>query len=72
MSKPVMNLAISEEDEVVAMLARMFYLNHMEHRTKKATPPPFAPEWAFEYARIAVSYCGFADDTIDSLRDDYK
>jgi len=66
-----LNMGISEEDQVVAMLARRFYVHHSEHRGKTPTSAPFAPEWAYDYARIAVTYCGYDDDTVSRLTSDY-
>ena len=65
-------MELTREDEAVAMLARMLYVHFNEHRDKAPRPAPFAPEWAYDYARIAVSYLGVEDDSLDALREDYK
>lgn len=65
-------MQLTREDEAAAMLARMLYVHFSEHREKPPRPAPFAPEWAYDYARIAVSYLGVEDDAIDALREDYK
>jgi len=72
MQGPVIAMELTIEDEAVAMLARMFYLHLQNHRGKEARPAPFAPEWAYDYARISVSYLGVESDGIDALREDYK
>ena len=66
----VMELSI--EDEATAMLARMMYVHHQEFRDKEARPAPFAPEWAFDYAKIAVTYLPVNEDQIADLRTDYR
>lgn len=69
---PVIAMELTIEDEAIAMLARFMYVHFQEHRGKSPRPAPFAPEWAYDYARIAVSYLGVEDDAIDALREDYK
>lgn len=72
MQGPVITMELTIEDEATAMLARMFYLHLQQHRGKEAKSAPFAPEWAYDYARLAVAYLGVEEDGIDALREDYK
>lgn len=72
MMGPVINMELTMEDEAVAMLARLMYTHFQGHRGKTPRPVPFAPEWAYDYARIAVGYLGVESDGIDALREDYK
>ena len=72
MQGPVIQMELTREDEATAMLARLLYIHFSEHRDKEPRPAPFAPEWAYDYARIAVSYLGAEDDGIDALREDYR
>lgn len=72
MQGPVIAMELTREDEAVAMLARLMYTHFQEHRGKTPRPAPFAPEWAYDYARIAVGYLGVEDDGIDALREDYR
>jgi len=65
-------MELSTEDEAIAMLARLMYQHHQEHRDKDPRPAPFAPEWAYDYARIAVAYLGVETADLDALREDYK
>lgn len=65
-------MQLEPEQEAVAMLARLMYLHMNEHRGKPSKPAPFAPEWAYDYARMAVAYLGVTDDAIDALHEDYK
>lgn len=66
-----MPLGINEDDQIVSMLARKFYVHFSEHRDKVPSAPPFAPEWAYDYARLAVHYCGYDDATAARLTEDY-
>lgn len=68
----VMAMDLSIEDEATAMLARMMYVHHQEFRDKDPRPVPFAPEWAYDYARIAVTYLPVNEDQISDLRSDYR
>lgn len=72
MMGPVINMELTMEDEAVALLARLMYTHFQEHRGKTPRPVPFAPEWAYDYARIAVNYLGVEGDGIEALREDYK
>jgi hypothetical protein len=72
MQGAVINMELTIEDEATAMLARLMYIHFQEHRSKTPRPAPFAPEWAYDYARIAVGYLGVDDEGIDSLREDYR
>lgn len=72
MQGPVIQVELTREDEATAMLARLLYIHFSEHRGKAPRPAPFAPEWAYDYARIAVGYLGAEDDGIDALREDYR
>lgn len=72
MTRPVLGVEIDEENEVVALLARVLYVHFQEHRNKQPSSAPFAPEWAYDYARLSVRYCGYDDDAVDRLRTDYK
>lgn len=71
MQDSVFNVNLDEKDEVTAMLARMLYVHFQTHRNKDSSPAPFVPAWAYDYAKIAVRYCGYDGDSIDSLRKDY-
>ena len=64
-------MKLSIEDEATALLARMMYVHHQNHRAKEIRPAPFAPEWAFDYAKIAVTYLPVNEDQIADLRTDY-
>lgn len=69
---PIINVNLSLEDELAAMLARMMYVHHVEYRGKTPEAAPFAPEWAYAYARIAIAYLDYDNNTVDGLREDYK
>lgn len=66
------HFVMNEEDEIVSMLARSMYVHFSEHRHKVPQNPPFATEWAYDYARVALKYLAYDDATIDQLRTDYK
>lgn len=74
MTAQLMNIPLTEEQEIVHMLARAMYVQFSESKfaNKPMTPPPFCPEWAYGYADLALRYLGHDEDTIDRLRDDYK
>lgn len=65
-------MELNIEDEATAMLARMMYVHHQEFRDKEARPAPFAPERAYDYAKIAVTYLPINEDQITDLRTDYR
>jgi hypothetical protein len=55
------------------MLARSFYVHFAEIKGDTPRSAPYAPEWAYDYARIAHAYLRPDDEeaAID-LRLDYK
>ena len=65
-------MQLSDTDEATAMLARMMYVHHQEFRSKDVRPVPFAPEWAFDYARICVAYLAIDESGLEDLRGDYR
>jgi hypothetical protein len=64
---------LSESQQVVHMLARSFYVHFAEIKGDTPRSAPYAPEWAYDYARIAHAYLRPDDEeaAID-LRLDYK
>jgi hypothetical protein len=72
MTKNVLGVDVSLEDEGKALLARMFYVHHQEYRKKPINSAPFAPEWAYDYASIAIDYLGVDSAALEDLRHDYK
>lgn len=67
-----MSIEMTIEDECRMALARQFYLHLSTIRKKFPSPAPFAPEWAYDYADIAINYLGADDEALDVLRIDYK
>ena len=65
-------MQLSPVDSTTAMIARMMYIHHQEFRSKDARPAPFAPEWAYDYARIAVAYLSIDESKLEDLRSDYR
>jgi len=72
MQGAMLTMDLTIEDEATAMLARLMYVHHQEFRSKEPRSAPFAPEWAYDYAKIAVTYLSVDDDNIDDLRTDYR
>lgn len=59
----------TERARVQRELARQFYLSYCmtNDHDPSTRPSGYAPNWAHEYASIAVDILGYDDDTIDRL-----
>jgi len=62
-------MADKEMDEVaIGLLARRLYLHYAQEKDWEPYPPPWAPRWAMDYARIAVESYGYDEQALDELR----
>lgn len=56
-SKKVMIPPLADEDsDYVLDLARVFYAHFCKVRGYQQQPPPYAPAWALDYARLAIRF----------------
>jgi len=60
------------EDQAQGLMARLMYQHFCEHRGQEPKPGLFAPEWAFDYARIAVTYLGADEDSLADMKEDLR
>lgn len=68
----VMEIPMSEEQEIEHMLARLLYVQYSTHLNKFPKPIPHVPAWGYTYAKTAMAYLGWNEDTLPSLREDYR
>ena len=63
---------MNDEDVAQSLLARLMYQHFCEHRDQEPKPGLFAPEWAWDYARIAVTYLGVDQAALDDMKEDLR
>jgi hypothetical protein len=61
---------IDTENQATSVLARHLYLHFCKYREFEPRPGFFAPEWAYDYAQIAVAYLGVPLDAVDVMTED--
>jgi hypothetical protein len=58
---------VDEEQWVTDRLARRMYLRYCQGHDRRPFRKNYAPPWAKDYARVAVSLLGYDDESIARL-----
>lgn len=65
-------IGMTEYDQAVHFLSRALYLAYCDHSQRDPMPPPWVPGWAINYARTAITYLGYDDESMSALARDYR
>ena len=69
MQSPPFRVQTAEDREMVADFARLLYLVYCEKKEFTPSDAPYAPAWAYDYAKTAVLWLGYDEGGADAVRE---